>query len=832
MTFNHSPQALINSDLMEFTKAGFIDSDYLSDTNKLVTENTDFALYLDETTSYFNVLDKRNNEVWRSNPNQPDPMEIDPTQQITKSALEKQKSTLELTYFNHSGAITTINNYAYSIHHPSSILNDEGLRTYSIKYVPNGFQVLYKIEDLEIDYLYFPKFIKAEVLDNLENKDILKAIAYTGYDEERNLYEITQYESMSKLVKKRLYDTFYGENGLGYTREQAIAENTSYGYTDFFEKVRFEIGIQVSLTNDGVQISLLHDSIVEPQNVKLGSVSLYPLFGTAINTQDGYIVLPDGSGAIMNFNNGKYYQQPYNKDLYGDDLALLSHKMPEIQEKISLPLYGMIKKGIGGFAAVITAGDAMASLHADVSGRIDSYNKVFPSFRFRADESVTLGTGYNQYGIDLWTENRVNSDFTIDITFISDDSLGYVGIADIYRNRLIDEGLIRHDNTKNTVVTTEFLGAYDQKKFVLGIPYYHNEALTTYNQAQDIIEHLQQKGISLINVQYTGIMNGGLSTGVNDQFKLESSLGNKKSYQNFLDYLDHNNISFYPTLSLVYASEFNKMFDNYRYPSNRLDGSNSILFDYHLPSKLPYNETPYDNVKENIVISPVYLQDIYKDFDKDYDGQTIAFDLFGSSLHGDYSKNRLVYRQDALTIQKELLDSIDEKVLLQDPLSFAIPNAEVITDLPMETTLYAILDYPIPLVQLVLSGYVDYSTESLNLNNNRSTQYNFLKVLETGSNLKYTLTFEDSRVLKETQYNYYLSTQYDNWIDEISRQVTEMDRIGIHEGHLINHELLDNNVVRVTYSNGVSIIINYNLSDVIENGTTIPAMDYIVVGVN
>jgi hypothetical protein len=59
-----------------------------------------------------------------------------------------------------------------------------------------------------------------------------------------------------------------------------------------------------------------------------------------------------------------------------------------------------------------------------------------------------------------------------------------------------------------------------------------------------------------------------------------------------------------------------------------------------------------------------------------------------------------------------------------------------------------------------------------------------------------------------------------------------MDRIGIHEGHLINHELLDNNVVRVTYSNGVSIIINYNLSDVIENGTTIPAMDYIVVGVN
>lgn len=836
--FNMKPQDLIEADLMPYSPDGFTDSEELSDTNHLVSENALYQLYFDETTSYFRVVEKATGVEWLSNPVTNDPWEDDDTKTITNSALERQNSTLLLSYFNHTGALASINNYKYSIYHPESILEPEGLRSYKVKYIENGFQVVYVIEDMEIDYLYFPKFLKPEVMETLDNRNVLEAIAYTGFDEELGVYEIVQYEGMSKLVKKRLYDTFYGDDGLGYTREQAIEENADYGYTETFEKVRFEIGVQVTLTEQGVETSILHDSIVEPDNVKLASVSLYPMFGTAVSEvagvpQNGYIVLPDGSGAVMEFNNGKSYQQPYIKRLYGEDLALLDYKMPEVQEKISIPLYGMVKEGVGAFAAIITQGDAMASIHADVSGRIDSYNKVFTSFMFRENESVTLGSGYNQYGIDLWTKERVRSDFSVQYTFLDASKASYVDIANVYRTYLENTtDFTVQDVTSNTVLTAEFIGAYDHKQFVMGIPYTSNESLTTFEQAEEILDLMMDMGITHINIQYTGMMNGGLSTDVNDHFDVEKDVGSRREYRAFLNYAEEHDMDVYPTLRLMIADDYQKMFDRFRYTSSRIDGSQSLLFNYHLPSKLPYSETSFGSAPNEYVINPRFLREIIGDFTKDYDQNTIAFDLFGSILGGDYTENDLTYKQDAKRIEEDILEQLNEQLMLNNPLAFALPYADYITDLPTETTLYAILDYQIPLLQLILSGYVDYSTVSLNLSNVRSTQYNFLKVLETGSNVKYTLSYDDSRELRDTAYNYYLSTQYNNWLDTMASTVSELDQIGIHSGHLVDHEVLQNNVVEVTYSHGLSIIINYNLSAVVIGGVTIDPLDYYIVEVD
>ncbi len=833
--FNMSPSAMTQTDLISFSKEGFVESETLSDTNKLAASNDNYELYLDETTSYFKVVDKDTSIVWESNPTTLDPWQLDPLKTITNSALDKQKATLELSYFNSAGSLATINNYKYSIYHPSSILESAGERTFQIKYTDDGFQVLYLIKDLEIDYLHFPKYLPKAVLEAMDSRVLLEAIAYTGFDEELQAYEIVQYEDMSKLVKKRLFNVFYED--LDYTREQAIAENASYGFTEQYEQVSFEVGINVSLNDEGIETSIINESIVEPGSVKIASISLYPLFGTAVSeiadvATEGYIVLPDGSGAVIEFNNGKFYQEPYSKRLYGEDLAILDYKMPEQQQKISIPLYGMVKE-TSAFAAIITQGDTMATINADVSGRIDSYNKVFVSFKMRESESITLGTGFSSYGLDLYTENIVHTDFTTKYIFLDETENSYVGIANAYKNYLIDNEQFSGDDTTNsTILTTEFIGAYDQKEFVLGVPHYSDNSMTTFEESQVIINELLSRDIDNLNVIYTGMINGGMKASLSDHFDVEKVLGGKRDYNDFLDYLDEHNINLYPRVRLMTTSEYNKAFDNFRYTSTRVDGSQSLLFNYHLPSKLPYSETTFSYMSDDYVINPLYLQLILDDFSADYEQDYLTFDMLGSVLGGNYAKGEELYKQDALRIQQSMLSNIEEEVMISNPLGFAIPYAGFITDLPTETTLYAILDYQIPLVQLVLSGMVDYSTASLNLATSRSVQYNFLKVIETGSNIKYTLSYDDSKELRNTPYNYYLSTNYNNWLDSIEDIINELDDIGIHEGHLVEHVQLQTNVYKVTYSHGLEIIINYNLSDVTIGTDEILAMDYIVVEVD
>ncbi len=829
--FNMKASESLNYQLLNYDASEFTEANELTNTEKLVASNDDFELYIDETTSYFKVLDLRNGEIYASNPSVEDPWAADPTKLLTPSAVEKQKSTLEIQYFNKSGSLATINNYGLSIYHPESILNDKGDRTFSIKYIEDGVQIKYAIEDLEIDYLYFPKYLPKDVFEAFDQFDVLSRIAYTGYNENTELYELVQYESMSRLVKKRLYQVFYEE--MEYTRERSIEENMLYGYFEQFEKVRFEIAIELKLTDEGLKTTIIRDSIVEPENVKIAKISLYPLFGTAISEiagveTEGYIVLPDGSGAIIEFNNGKYFQNAYNKRLYSKDIALLPFEMSEQQQKITMPVYGMIKEN-GGFAAIITEGDAMAWITADVSGRIDSYNKVFTQFSMREVESVIIGSGFNRYGVDLWTQDIVNSDFTVLYHFLEGSDNNYAGVAKAYKKYLIDSfGFEDQDQTNSTVLTTEFIGAYDRKEFFLGIPYHTVESMTTFDQAEEIISQLHDRDIDLMNVVYQGTINGGLAQSLNDRVNFEKVLGGKKGYNDLKEALDLLGIDVYQVINLMTAKEYNKAFDQFRYTASRINGDHSLMFNYHYPSKLPYSETPYEHSKDAYVINPLYYETIFNKLNKDYAFDHLAFSYFGSMIAGSYHENQIIYKQDAIDYQVKLLDEVEQSMMFINPLSYAFSYAKYIIDLPVEATLYSIIDYQIPLLQLVLSEYVDYTSNSLNLPNDRSVDYQFLKLIETGSNIKYTLTYDDSRELLNTEYNYFMSTHYENWLDIIEAQVKELDQLGIHQGYLVNHERVANNVYRVTYSNGLKVIINYNLSPVIVDSITVPSVGYIV----
>lgn len=851
--FNLQASSYIPTDMRSFDKNGFVDAKELSDEHRLVAENDDFKLYINETTSHFQIENKHSGVIWYSNPIIEDPWKSDPNEFITRTAEEKQSSTLLITYFDDIGSISTFDNYRLSISHPEGILLEEGHRTFYIKYIEDGFQVLYHMENADIDYSYFPKYVTEEELAAFHPDDrfILESIAYKKFDEDLNVWYNAEYETMSRRTGKYLYDYFYGEDGTGYSQEQAIARNLEYGYETVVEKrVNFEVAVEVKLTETGVSTSIITDSIVEPNNGSIGSISLFPFFGTAgtlfhyteevegeevmvFEPSEGYIVLPDGSGAVMNFNNGKEYQKPYAKRLYGQDYALLSKSLPEDQEQIALPVYGMVRSNNqSAFAAIITQGDGMATINADVSGRVDSYNKVYTSFKLREVESISIGTGQQAFGIDLWTEDIVQTDFTVEYVLLEGEEASYVGIAKVYRDYLIEHyGFSQSDSTSSTVLTAEIIGAYDQTNFFLGVPYDAVESLTTFDEAQVILKELLERDIDSINVLYQGIMNGGINSSLNDRFDLEKVLGGKKDYKELLDYANQVNIDIYPVTSVMVTGDYNKSFDRFRYTASRIDKSQSLFYIYDLPTMLPSSETPNPLYDDSYVVNPYYYEAILNRFLEDYPYENIAFPHLGGAISGTYN-DEILYRQDALRIQNDLLSQLQESILMVNPIGGNVAYASCITDLPTESTLYAILDYQIPFTQLVYSGMIDYSTSSLNLDTNRSHEYNILKVIETGSNLKYTLSFDDSSELKSTQFNYYYATLYTNWLSQIEEDVNLLDALGIHEGYLIHHEQVQSNVFFVEYSHGLKIVLNYNLVPITYNGQTVAPIDFSVLEVD
>src|SRR5690606_9069136 len=150
-------------------------------------------------------------------------------------------------------SVTTANNYALSISHPKGVKNEAGERTYQIRYVENGFQVLYVIGNIDITNLYFPRYISRELMESLD-PDIraeLELFAYGQFDAELDAFFIQSYDSdLATGVKTILYRIFY--ETLEYTLEDIQEMNFEYGITEEAEQTEFEIAVEVTLESHGI----------------------------------------------------------------------------------------------------------------------------------------------------------------------------------------------------------------------------------------------------------------------------------------------------------------------------------------------------------------------------------------------------------------------------------------------------------------------------------------------------------------------------------------------------------------------------------------------------
>ena len=168
------------------------------------------------------------------------------------------------------------------------------------------------------------------------------------------------------------------------------------------------------------------------------------------------------------------------------------------------------------------------------------------------------------------------------------------------------------------------------------------------------------------------------------------------------------------------------------------------------------------------------------------------------------------------------------KVIIKEGNAYAIPYADLITDMNLSGNAYALIDYPVPFYQIAIHGLKDYTGEAINLAGDSQTM--LLESAEYGAGLNFTFMYHDTKVLQDSVFSCYASAGYLPWkkeaVDIITRYQKEMS--GLNRQAIVGHERVNEDVAVTTYADGTKVYVNYGARDYKAGGVTVPARDYLV----
>ncbi|MBP5726578.1 MAG: hypothetical protein J6Y48_05830 [Clostridia bacterium] len=805
--------------------------EYEGEKAPLTMESDSLLFEMDAATTQFTLTDKRTGKVWHSNPPERDKDPI--ARGVNK---ENLSSTLNVTYTT-SGGEVELNNYTYSI------LN----QNYEISRGEDGsIRVDYAIGKIEKKYIVpiamteerYEKFTGAmskknrkqvssnyslyepSKLDKKDNKEEIKA-RYPSVTEQA-LYIL---KSDTSSTNKGKIEGLFAE--AGYNEEEFAIDMELVAEATNNNGPVFNAGVVYRLDRDELVVEVPYDSLRCESDYPMSYVSVLPYFGAAGTEQEGYMLLPEGGGALINYNNGKLSQSAYYANLYGWDYA--TERTEVISEtRNAFPVFGMGQPD-GSFVCVIEGASSYAGISADIAGRFNNFNFVYAKYNVIHYDRFNVSNRTAQ--LLYMYEQKIPQDTVVQRYFFTEGD-SYVDMANVYGQYLRRDPELRYESASEDVpVNVELVGAIDKKVPKLGIPVKTVLPMTTFEQAEAIIDELQADGIKDLNVRMTGWANGGVRQKVLTSVHTLNELGGDSGMKKLIASAKEKgvNLFFDGITCFAYDSGLLEGFLPFSNAARFTTREQAVLFNYDI---ITYKQSDWQDVY--YLVRPGYAQNCADNLIKalqDRNAAGIAFRDIGNLLSADYYMENTVTREQVKAMNIETLrDAVGKglKISIKEGNNYAIPYADMITDMNLTGNTYAIIDHRIPFYQIALHGMKDYTGESINLAGDYQTA--LLECAEYGAGLNFTFMKEDTSILRDSMYSCYRSASYDRWKDTlvpvIQRYQTEM--AGLNRQTIQGHEQLAKEVSVTTYADGTRVYVNYGSRDYKGNGVTVPARDYLV----
>lgn len=611
--------------------------------------------------------------------------------------------------------------------------------------------------------------------------------------------------------------------------------------------LNIQFDVQVTLDELGIHVSIPDDSInenyVEGQlGYLMGDVYLFPLLGyTDRGDTEGYMILPDGNGIIVNFQDfyqdgTAKYKSPYSARVYGSDVSLDTITADDAEkeredfnpaEDIIAPYFGMVhdysslnsgshEKDIAvlGF---VTNGE----YNCKIQGTFNGVNSTFENYTYA---SATYREVYQQP-----MDNASNSAKTettdillnnLEISFLitSGDEANYSGLANKCRELLTEKGYLKVGEDQDYDVRVDFLGL-DKENFLL---FRRNVVATTIDNIETIISKLQENGVENISAYYDGWQKDGMYNLPNTEFKVDKDLGGNSAMKDLVEKYKGTDVSIALMQDMLNINDTT---------------SNSTFTAMKMINKRTYSYTDkFLNVYKTFkYLTPSKTNEYVKTFaDNVLDGGISNITLSGfTDTLSTYSQNSKMYsRKSAMDYYTSALEEIQKKgvnISLDEPAMYLWKYTNEYLNMPISSSMYVYASEEIPFLTSVLKGSMKVYSEYVNFEANQ-TEF-FLKLIETGVYPSFLLTYESPTVLQYTNSSWDYSSDYKKYIELISKFNEDLKAVNekTSGASIVKHEMHykgETNLTKVTYSNGTVVYVNYSEDTVSADGETIDGLSY------
>ncbi|MGZ9585467.1 DUF5696 domain-containing protein [Paenibacillus marinisediminis] len=581
-----------------------------------------------------------------------------------------------------------------------------------------------------------------------------------------------------------------------------------------FAKAQIKFDVVVTLQQGDVIVKIPRESIQEynpklwkagNNDISLSEIIVYPFFGSTTHKEDGYIVIPDGSGAIVKLDEVPKYATGYSAPVYGQDpgyegTAEMNSKRITVKplERVSLPIYGIIHDvDHAGVLVIAENGSSYATYNYESRDLQSQYYQSYFTYNYRTAYAQFQSRVKKDQSILGFQEQPNKFELVQRYVFLSDKQANYVGVAKGFR-----DFLVKKDGLKKTELAHDKVPMridFINNEITWGTLGIENVPATKYKQAQEIVKTLVDKGYDNLNVIFKTFIADDFSY----RFDVMSSLGGSKDFKETLDYFTSNQIKF--SYYVDYARSY---FEKTKYTASKMNRKDLEMI----------NDT---KGLMNYLNNPKYYKTLAeKDLDayKKHNIGSLALDGFGTGLFTHYDHGTIGYSNEGMAYTENVLQVLNDSGIetgMYQPDAYLYKYISDYYDAPITSSELIFIDATIPLVPLVLSGYADMYSPYMNLSSNDADT--MLRLVEYGVFPSFVLTGESTYDIKYTASNDIFTSELKYLEDRIDYYYTSI-RTALSEvlgSEMIDHRIIDAGVVLVEYDNGKKILINYNSSDYI-----------------